>query len=331
IRPPGRTSSSTGSSCDAATALRRRDPAAARAVRTRAARPDRGLRGRRARVQSRAARRGGGALRRLPRPRRDGDGDPRRHPRRIRANARRAGGRRIRACVQPRGGEAAAAVRPGDREPLMPRIEDYALIGDLQTAALISREGSVDWLCFPRFDSGACFAALLGDEDNGRWVIEPNAPFRSIHRRYRGDTLILETEWETAAGAVRVIDFMPPRERAPDIVRIVEGIRGSVPMRTELVIRFDYGSIVPWVQRLDGTEARVAIGGPDALCLRTPIAVRGEDMRTIGEFVVDEGSRVPFVLTWFPSHREWPKEIDPEQALRDTCDYWTEFNNRCDY
>jgi GH15 family glucan-1,4-alpha-glucosidase len=212
----------------------------------------------------------------------------------------------------------------------MTRIEDYALIGDLQTAALVSREGSVDWLCFPRFDSGACFAALLGDEENGHWTIEPNAPFRSIHRRYRDDTLVLETEWETADGAVRVIDFMPPRGTAPDIVRIVEGIRGSVEMRTELVIRFDYGSIVPWVRRMDGT-ARVAVGGPDALCLRTPVDVRGEDLRTVAEFTVQPGQRIPFTLTWFPSHAEWPREFDPEHALRDTVEFWTEFNTRCGY
>src|SRR3954449_575200 len=212
----------------------------------------------------------------------------------------------------------------------MTRIEDYALIGDLQTAALVSREGSVDWLCFPRFDSGACFAALLGDEENGHWTIEPNAPFRSIHRRYRDDTLVLETEWETADGAVRVIDFMPPRGTAPDIVRIVEGIRGSVEMRTELVIRFDYGSIVPWVRRMDG-NARVAVGGPDALCLRTPVDVRGEDLRTVAEFTVQPGQRIPFTLTWFPSHAEWPREFDPEHALRDTVEFWTEFNTRCGY
>jgi GH15 family glucan-1,4-alpha-glucosidase len=212
----------------------------------------------------------------------------------------------------------------------MARIEDYALIGDLQTAALVSRAGSVDWLCFPRFDSAACFAALLGTEENGRWLMEPNAPVLHTRRRYREDTLVLETEWETRDGAVRVIDFMPPRGKAPDIVRIVEGVRGRVEMHTELVIRFDYGAVVPWVRRIDG-DARVAVAGPDALCLRTPVDIRGEDMRTLAEFSVEEGDRVPFTLTWFPSHSEWPKEIDPEQALQDTIDYWTEFNNRCGY
>jgi GH15 family glucan-1,4-alpha-glucosidase len=211
------------------------------------------------------------------------------------------------------------------------RIEDYALIGDLQTAALVARNGSIDWLCFPRFDSGACFAALLGDTNNGRWLLEPNAAVHGLTRRYRDETLILETDWVTWSGAVRVIDFMPPRETAPDVVRIVEGLRGSVKMRTELVIRFDYGSIVPWVQRLDGTNTRIAIAGPDGLCLRTPVEVRGENMRTLAEFTVEEGQRIPFTLTWFPSYADWPKEIDPEQALRDTEEYWTDFCNRCTF
>ena len=212
----------------------------------------------------------------------------------------------------------------------MARIEDYALIGDLQTAALVSREGSIDWLCFPRFDSGACFAALLGDENNGRWVIEPNEPPAGVARRYRGDSLILETDWETSTGVVRVHDFMPPRGTAPDVVRIVEGIEGEVEMRTELVIRFDYGSIVPWVRRMDG-NARVAVGGPDALCLRTPAPLRGEDLRTLGEFTVAAGDRVPFTLTWFPSHDEWPDEIDPEHALRDAEQYWGDWADRCSF
>ena len=210
------------------------------------------------------------------------------------------------------------------------RIEDYGLIGDLQTACLVSREGSIDWLCFPRFDSGACFAALLGDEENGHWVIEPCVSPTRIARCYRHETLVLETEWETKDGAVRVIDFMPPRETSPDVVRIVEGIRGRVEMRTELVIRFDYGSIVPWVRRMDG-NARLAVGGPDGLCLRTPVEVHGEDMRTIAEFTVGEGDRVPFTLTWFPSHTKWPDEIDPEAALQDTEEYWREFCGRCTF
>ena len=212
----------------------------------------------------------------------------------------------------------------------MARIEDYALIGDLQTAALVSREGSIDWLSFPRFDSGACFAALLGDEQNGRWLIEPTAPPHGLARRYRGDSLILETDWQTSDGTVRVHDFMPPRGVAPDVVRIVEGLEGTVEMRTELVIRFDYGSIVPWVRRMEG-EARIAVGGPDALCLRTPVALRGEDMRTLGEFTVAAGDRLPFVLTWYPSHAKWPDGIDPERALKDTEEYWVEWAGRCDF
>ena len=153
------------------------------------------------------------------------------------------------------------------------RIEDYGLIGDLQTAALVSREGSVDWLCFPRFDSGACFAALLGDESNGRWLLQPAGAFRAARRRYREDTLILETELETDDGLVRLIDFMPVRDGAPNLVRIVEGVQGRVKMKMDLTIRFDYGSIVPWLRRVDGT--RVAIAGPDGLVLRTPVGVEG--------------------------------------------------------
>jgi GH15 family glucan-1,4-alpha-glucosidase len=210
------------------------------------------------------------------------------------------------------------------------RIEDYAVIGDLQTAALVSREGSIDWLCFPRFDSGACFAALLGDEENGRWVIEPNVAVKGVRRRYRGDSLILETEWQTPNGVARVYDFMPPRGTAPDVVRIVEGVEGEIEMRTELLIRFDYGSIVPWVRRWDD-GARVAVGGPDALCLRTPVELRGENMRTLGEFTVRTGDRVPFTLTWFASHGEWPDAIDPEHALGDTESYWADWACHCDF
>src|ERR671925_1684828 len=160
----------------------------------------------------------------------------------------------------------------------MPAIEDYALIGDLQTAALVARNGSIDWCCFPRFDSGACFAALLGDATAGRWLLAPDAEASRSYRRYRHDTLILETVHEVAGGSVRVLDFMPPRGRAPDIVRIVEGLGGEVAMRSELVIRYDYGRIVPWVRRVDGV--RLAIAGPDALCLRTPVEVWGEDLST---------------------------------------------------
>ena len=205
----------------------------------------------------------------------------------------------------------------------MPGIEDYALIGDLQTAALVSRAGSIDWCCFPRFDSGACFAAMLGGPDNGRWLLAPSIPIRRSTRRYRHDTLILESVYETDEGTVRAIDFMPPRGEAPDIVRIVEGLSGEVPMRAELVIRFDYGSIVPWVRRID--TALVAIAGPDALCLWSPTETRGEDMTTVSEFTLTPGDRLGSVLTWFPSHEPVPQAPDPERALRDTEDYWLDW------
>jgi GH15 family glucan-1,4-alpha-glucosidase len=209
-------------------------------------------------------------------------------------------------------------------------IEDYALLGDLQTAALVGRDGSVDWLCCPRFDSAACFAALLGDEANGRWLLAPAAADATTTRRYVDDTLILETTWETGDGVVRVVDFMPPRGEAPEVVRIVEGVRGRVEMRSELVIRFDYGRIVPWVRRLDG-DIRLAIAGPDALCLRTPVEVRGEDMKTVASFTVAEGRRVPFVLTWYPSFRDLPVEVDPEDALLETTEIWREWIGRSLY
>jgi GH15 family glucan-1,4-alpha-glucosidase len=211
----------------------------------------------------------------------------------------------------------------------VPRIEEYALIGDLQTAALVSREGSIDWCCFPRFDSGACFAALLGTSEHGRWLLAPASGVQRSSRRYRHDTLILESIFETDDGTVRAIDFMPPRGTAPDIVRIVEGLDGSVPMRSELVIRFDYGKIVPWVRRVD--HARVAVAGPDALCFRAPVGVRGENMRTISKFTLAAGERIPFVLTWFPSHQEPPEEIDPEQALSDTEEYWLDWAAGCSH
>jgi GH15 family glucan-1,4-alpha-glucosidase len=203
------------------------------------------------------------------------------------------------------------------------RIEDYGLLGDLQTAVLVHRTGSIDWCCFPRFDSGACFAALLGEPEHGRWLLAPAREIRRTERRYRPLTLILETIHETAEGSVRVIDFMPPRETAPDIVRIVEGIAGRVQMRSELIIRFDYGHIVPWVRRTD--HARVAIAGPDALCLRTPVDVHGEELTTVSEFVVTPGDRVPFVLTWFPSHEALPEPVDAEVALTDTESFWIEW------
>jgi GH15 family glucan-1,4-alpha-glucosidase len=209
-------------------------------------------------------------------------------------------------------------------------IEDYGLIGDLQTAALVSRDGSIDWLCFPRFDSGACFAALLGDAEKGRWLLAPAAESQSVERRYRDRTLVHELDFHTAEGSVRVIDFMPPRGRDPDVVRIVEGLRGEVRMRMQLVIRFDYGSIVPWVRRLD-SGVRVAVAGPDALVLRTPVEVHGENYTTVAEFTVGEGKRLPFVLTWFPSHQPEPDPIDAEVALEETCAFWRDWARTCTY
>jgi GH15 family glucan-1,4-alpha-glucosidase len=207
------------------------------------------------------------------------------------------------------------------------RIEDYALIGDLHTAALVSRQGSIDWCCVPRFDSGAFFAALLGEPEHGRWSLAPDTRVRKVTRRYRHDTLILESSFQTDAGTVRAIDFMPPRVERPHIVRIVEGLDGNVPMRSELVIRFDYGRIVPWVRRVG--SSRVAIAGPDGLCIRAPVELHGENMTTVGDFALAEGERVPFVLTWFPSHEEPPPPIEAEQALADTEDYWLDWASRC--
>ena len=210
------------------------------------------------------------------------------------------------------------------------RIEDYALVGDLQTAALIGREGSVDWLCFPRFDSGSCFGALLGTHEHGHWGISPVAGGPATERRYRDDTLILESEWQTATGRVRVIDFMPPRGRNPDIVRIVEGLDGTVEMATEFVIRFDYGSVIPWIRRLDD-DTLLAIGGPDGLALRTPVDLEPEGMTHTARFAVHAGERVPFVLTWFPSHHRLPQPVDAERALHETEAYWLKWFESCAY
>jgi GH15 family glucan-1,4-alpha-glucosidase len=208
-------------------------------------------------------------------------------------------------------------------------IEDYALIGDTQTAALVGRDGSIDWLCLPRFDSGAAFAKLLGTRDHGHWQIAPVAGAAAVRRRYIGESLVLETELETDGGTVRVVDFMPPRGAAADVVRIVEGVSGRVRMQMQLRIRFDYGQVVPWMRRDEG--ALVATAGPDSCWLRTPVETRGEDLATVADFVVEEGERVPFVLTWEESHRQAPAAVDAEQALRDTLDYWSEWVSRCTY
>lgn len=205
------------------------------------------------------------------------------------------------------------------------KIEDYAFLSDTQTGALVSRDGCVDWLCFPRFDSGACFASLLGDKKNGHWRFFPEDEVTAVHRRYRGETLILETELETKGGAVRLIDFMPPRGKNPDIVRIIEGLRGKVSMQMELIVRFDYGNIVPWVRRRKRFDGLEAVAGPDALILRTPVATHGEDLTTVAVFKVAKGDRIPFVLTWFPSHKDPPRKINPEHALQDTEVFWTDW------
>ena len=208
------------------------------------------------------------------------------------------------------------------------RIEDYGLIGDTQTAALVGRDGSIDWLCLPHFDCGACFAALLGDERNGRWRIQPAEVVRTT-RRYRPETLILETEFETATGAVRLIDFMTPRSGEPDLIRIVEGLRGEVRTNMELVIRFDYGSIVPWVRQMDGHLR--AIGGPDALSLWSDVPTHGEDLTTRAEFVVRAGDRVSFLLMWHPSHTSSPPRIDALQALEQSSAWWRQWCSHCTY
>jgi GH15 family glucan-1,4-alpha-glucosidase len=210
------------------------------------------------------------------------------------------------------------------------RIEDYALIGDMQSAALVCRDGSIDWLCFPRFDSAACFAALLGDEENGHWRIAPVGTQRfASRRRYRGETLILETEWDTPTGTVRLTDFMPHRGEAPDIVRIIECLRGEVPMRFELRLRFDYGHVVPWMHQFDGQVAGIA--GPDSIWLRGPITVRGEDFAHVAEFTVRAGDRVPFVLTWHPSHLPAPEPVDAEASLKETEQLWQDWVRTCTY
>ena len=209
------------------------------------------------------------------------------------------------------------------------RIEDYAMLGDLHTAALVGRDGSIDWLCLPRFDSPACFAALLHDENAGHWRLGPASGGTCTRRRYRGDSLVLETEWELPGGTVRVVDFMPPRGDAADIVRVVEGLSGRVRMRSELRLRFDYGSIVPWVRHMDGMLTAVA--GPDAVWLRTPVPLHGEDEATWADFEVEAGDRVPFVLMWAPSHLPAPTPVDAFRALGETEAFWSGWMASCTY
>ncbi|MDI6100058.1 glycoside hydrolase family 15 protein [Actinoplanes sp. NEAU-A12] len=207
-------------------------------------------------------------------------------------------------------------------------IEDYAIIADTQTSALVGRNGSIDWLCVPRFDSGAILAALLGDEENGHWTIAPDSDFQ-VRRWYRDETLVLETEFETGDGVVRLIDFMPPRTESPSVVRIVEGVRGQVDLEMVLRLRFDYGKVVPWVYREQ--DALVAVAGPDAVWLRTPVETRGENMATRASFTVRAGDRVPFVMTWRPSHLKPPEPIDPVHQLGITEGYWRGWVSACTY
>ncbi|MGM7777129.1 glycoside hydrolase family 15 protein [Arthrobacter sp. KNU-44] len=201
------------------------------------------------------------------------------------------------------------------------------MIGDLHTAALVSTAGSIDWLCLPRFDSPACFAALLDSPQAGRWLLAPETGGICTRRQYRDGTLILETEWETKEGHVRVIDFMPPRDAVADIVRVVEGIRGTVKMRGELILRFDYGHVVPWVRR-DRHGLR-AVAGPDSVYLKTPAPLVGKDFTTVSEFTVNAGDHIPFVLTWAPSHERRPRTVEADIALDDTATFWTDWSKRC--
>src|SRR6202035_3336879 len=205
-------------------------------------------------------------------------------------------------------------------------IENYALVGDCHTAALVGNDGSIDWLCLPRFDSGACFAALLGGPEHGRWLLAPAAPVREVRRKYRGDSLVLETEFDTDEGSVRVIDFMPLSDQRWDIIRIVEGLSGRGGMRMELRVRFDYGSIVPWVHR--SGAGLLLTAGPDTLELSSTVAVEGENLHSVAKFCVGAGERESFVLNYRPSHAESPGMVDAEHALAETQGLWHEWSSR---
>lgn len=228
--------------------------------------------------------------------------------------------------VAPTAGEN---VGEKQKQPSTMRIEDYAMIGDCQSAALVGTNGSIDWLCLPRFDSPACFAALLGDEENGYWLLAPRGEVRSCQRRYRPGTLILETDFTTDEGTVSVIDFMTPRSAEPDVVRIIVGRRGRVAMRCDLVIRCDYGSIVPWVRR--SGNGIWATAGPDSVILYAGVALHGENFHSVGEFTVAAGDRVPFVLMWFPSHEPKPEPLAAEAALQHTERWWRDWSDRCTF
>jgi GH15 family glucan-1,4-alpha-glucosidase len=208
-------------------------------------------------------------------------------------------------------------------------IEDFAFLSDCHGAALVSRQGSIDWLCLPRFDSGACFAALLGTPEHGRWLVNPAATVRHIERHYREGTLILDTTFSTDDGEVTLIDFMPPRDDNTDLIRIVVGKRGRVPMRLELIIRFDYGAIVPWVHRFG--RSLYAMAGPDALRLDTDVALHGENLHTVANFTINEGEHTAFVLTYYPSYRNEPPHVDPWQQLQYCEQWWREWVGHCTY
>jgi len=211
-------------------------------------------------------------------------------------------------------------------------IEDYALIGDMQTAALVGKDGSIDWLCLPRFDSSACFTRLLGTDDHGHWSICPAGQPGDAEatRHYQGDTLILQTEWRTATGTVRLVDFMPPRDgKPPVVVRIVEGVHGHVDMECTVRLRLGYGAILPWVRRRDGRVSATA--GPDSLWLDTPVTLAGRNMAHCASFRVAAGEHVPFALTWQPSHMAAPERADPAAELRQTIRFWRDWAFRCTY
>ncbi len=209
------------------------------------------------------------------------------------------------------------------------RIEDYALIGDCHTGALVAKDGSIDWLCLPRFDSGACFASLLGNSEHGRWRIAPVGEVQEIRRRYRHGTLILETDFRTSEGEVTVIDFMPPRTNAVDLIRIVRGKKGRVPMQMEVIFRFDYGSIVPWLRKTDfGLRA---VAGPDTVLLHTDVPLRGENFTTKAEFSISAGEERNFLLGWHPSHEPDEECRTCEDALQETNSWWREWSDRCTY
>jgi GH15 family glucan-1,4-alpha-glucosidase len=209
------------------------------------------------------------------------------------------------------------------------KLEDYGFIGDTHSGALVGRNGSIDWLCTPSFGSDACFAALLGTEKNGHWQISPKGDVIRSTPAYRGLTLVLETLFETSTGTARLIDFMPPRGRYRDVVRIVEGVSGRVDMEMKMIIRFDYGRTIPWVQKPEG--ALTATAGPNALILRADVPTFGEGLSTMARFSVGAGERKSFALTWHPSHEPSPRSVDPEESLGETEAYWNEWASRCTY